>query len=408
MLAEYPLEIVALVVVVIIFTIYLVLKKKKDPIEHGFVPSKQTDEIPKKTIKPKTTYDEYDINTPVDEYAFGLDEVVEPIVEEVAVVHPPYVENIPTPIKQDIPFKETVVILEELEGKEEGSFGEETTQREVTKEAQTNANSENFIQKFNKREVPPHDKISKENFKEFAGERILVAEDNIINQKVIRGLLADTGIEIEMADDGQIALDMLENDSDFLMILMDAHMPRVDGFEATRRIRANPNYDHIVVVALSGDTASDDIKKMKDAGMSEQLEKPLRMGALYDVLYAYTGNNASSNSAEIKELNIEKGLEVCGGDKEFYAEILNAFIESYDNSTQDLGDYLKSGKLQEADKLLLDVIGLTANIGADPLHQIANEIKSALNDTEEKSYLTLVDDYKTHLENLIADIKAYK
>ena len=423
MFAEYPLEIIALVVVVIVFIIYLVLKKKKDPLEHGFVDNKQEEKVAKKTMKPKMAYDEYDMNNPVDEYATDLEDIVEAPQEEPVqpsptkvVVPPPHVENVSTPKKaeevpakksvevakkHDIATKETVDVLEELEGKEEGSFGEEQIPQEQKKEVEK-------TEKITKREVPAHGKITKENFKEFAGSRILVAEDNIINQKVIKGLLADTGIEIKIADDGQIALDILEQDSDFFIILMDAHMPRVDGFEATRRIKANPAYDHIVVVALSGDTASDDVKKMKDAGMSEHLEKPLRMSALYDVLYAYSGENSPSNIIVTKELDTEKGLEVCGGDKEFYAEILNEFLNTYDNSNQDLGDYLNGGRLEEADKLLLDVIGLTANIGAEPLRQMANDIKVALNDTEEKSYLTLIDDYKTHLDNLIADIKAYR
>ncbi|WP_434657042.1 response regulator [Sulfurimonas sp. NW9] len=88
--------------------------------------------------------------------------------------------------------------------------------------------------------VPRHAKITKEDFKIFAGERILLAEDNLINQKVILGVLGDSGIEVVVANDGQEALDILKTDKNFLIILMDAHMPRVDGFEATRAIRHDP------------------------------------------------------------------------------------------------------------------------------------------------------------------------
>ena len=294
----------------------------------------------------------------------------------------------------------------DLDGTEEGDFGE--NQEKVIEEA---THQKTIL----KREVPQREKVTKQDFNEFSGERILVAEDNLINQKVLTGLLAGSGIEVSIANDGQEALDILENDSNFLMILMDAHMPRVDGFEATRIIRKNPKYDHILVVALSGDTAADDIAKMKDAGMAEQLEKPLRMKALYEIFYAYTGkketpNIDSNDFIEVvmtQELNGDKGLGVCGGDEEFYREILNEFINTYENSTQKLGDLLHNGNMREADKLLLDIIGITANIGADTLNKIANDIKNALSDTEEKSYLTLTDQYKTHLENLIKDIKNY-
>ena len=292
----------------------------------------------------------------------------------------------------------------DFDGKEEGSF--------ENKQANTQNSSPSKIAKVKKRDVPPHGKVTKQSFQEFSGLKLLVAEDNVINQKVITGLLAGTGVEVVIADDGIIALEILEKDNSFPIVVMDAHMPRMDGFEATRAIRANPKYDNVVVVALSGDTAIDDIKKMADAGMQEHLEKPLRMDSLYDVLYAYTGvqennDNEHINVIHTKELNGDKGLEICGGDESFYRDILNEFIQTYENSTDDLHILLTQDKLNEADKILLDIIGVTANIGADPLNQIAHDIKEALKDTEEKSYLTLIEEYKEHLSLLIKDIKEY-
>ncbi len=290
----------------------------------------------------------------------------------------------------------------DFSGSEEGDFGEETIFQEAAVETKA----------IHKRQVPSHDKITKHNFTEFSGQRILVAEDNLINQKVLTGLLAGSGIDVTLADDGQEALDILEKDTDFLMVLMDAHMPRVDGFEATRAIRKDPKYDHILVVALSGDTASDDIAKMKNAGMAEQLEKPLRMEALYDIFYAYTGDEQKEAEDEdlvevimTKELNGDKGLEVCGGDEGFYREILTEFIKDYQDSAQKLKESLQTADMRGADRLLLDVIGVTANIGADNLHNIANEIKASLSDAEDESYLT--DQYQKHLTALIKDIKKY-
>jgi len=294
-------------------------------------------------------------------------------------------------------------------GKEEGEFVVITPAHEDKVEELTDRRkSDKTIQK---RSVPEHGKITKQNFSEFAGERILVAEDNLINQKVLVGLLAGSGIELVLANDGQEALDILEHDTNFLMILMDAHMPRVDGFEATRTIRANPKYDHILVVALSGDTASDDIQKMKNAGMSEQLEKPLRMEALYNMIYAYSGKETDTDAlieAKItKNLDTDKGLQTCGGDEDFYREILAEFIADYGNSSDKLGEFLRSDNLHDADALLLDIIGVTENIGAHPLGEIASNLKLALNDTHEQSYFSLFDQYKVQLERLLQDIKEY-
>ena len=355
MFQEYQNEIIAAIAILVLIVLYLIIKRKE---------------------KSKTG------------------DIEELVIEDNNISE----EVIPDPFESEVVEDEYDV--PDLEGVEEGSFGEIQTQQSALK----------------KRDVPPHGKITKENFKEFAGIRILVAEDNLINQKVITGLLADSGIELVIADDGQIVLDILEKDSNFLLILMDAHMPRVDGFEATRQIRQNPNYNHILIVALSGDTAADDIKKMQEAGMEEHLEKPLRMNDLYDILYAYADNFKASAQGEkeivhapqTQELNGAKGLDICGGDETFYHEILSEFVTNYASSAEQLSDMFHNDKLQDADKLLLDIIGVASNIGADPLHEIAQHLKISLKDTDEKSYFTLLEQYKAHLQTLIEDIKNYK
>jgi CheY-like chemotaxis protein len=285
-----------------------------------------------------------------------------------------------------------------LEGNEEGDFGivEEKIKKETKQEPKV----------IKKREVPPHAKITKDDFKEFSGQRILLAEDNIINQKVILGLLAESGIEVTVANDGVEALEILKDDDNFTLILMDAHMPRMDGFEATRKIRQNPAYNHIVVVALSGDTAADDIRKMSEAGMSEHLEKPLKMDALYDVLYAYTPDENSDNDFNYTELDIEEGLEISGNDDTFYHEILSEFVESYENAHEIIESLIKHNNTENADKLLLDIIGVSANIGAQKLTTTSRDLKTSLNsDDNEKSRLLFK--FKEDLENLVKEIQNY-
>ena len=282
-----------------------------------------------------------------------------------------------------------------LEGTQEGDF-------DVTKEDSTKT-SPTIREGYKRRDVPSHQKIIKEDFKEFKGTRILIAEDNVINQKVIQGLLAESGIEIVMADDGIEALEVLEHDSDFSLILMDAHMPRLDGFATTKTIRMNPEYNHIPVIALSGDTAADDIRKMQDAGMIEHLEKPLKMDALYDVLYAYTNINTTQNNPS---LDTEEGLYICGEDENFYKEILQEFVTNYENSAQKLTKLIQNNKMQEADKMLLDMIGVTANIGATKLTQITQQLKNALNNKQE-NIDSLLQMYTTELTTLIHTISTY-
>ena len=296
----------------------------------------------------------------------------------------------------------------ELDGKEEGEFTsqeDQQTQEETTQAPEAKAEL-STQQTFSKRDVPPHQKITKDDFKEFAGQRILVAEDNTINQKVILGLLADSGIDVIIANDGVEALEILQKDNDFTLVLMDAHMPRMDGFETTREIRKNPNYNHIPVIALSGDTAADDIRKMLEAGMSEHLEKPLKVDALYNILYAYSSPVEKKSPLTFKELNIEEGIEICGDDKEFYGEILKEFLSSYGTSSSVIDKYLQEKNLEAIDKLLLDIIGVTANIGANNLHQAASDLKNSLKD-ENNGRSRLLFAFKENLDKLIKEIKSY-
>lgn len=260
------------------------------------------------------------------------------------------------------------------------------------------------LKQTQKQPTPKHAKITKEDFKLFNGKRILLAEDNFINQKVILGVLGESGIEVVVANDGQEALDILQTDTNFMLILMDAHMPRVDGFEATKIIRENPHYNHIPVIALSGDIASDDIKKMKDAGMEEHLEKPLKLDALYDILYQYAKVSQDEEvSTDLQSLDIQRGLQVCGNDMNFYYDILKEFLSTYRNSARELEILLKNDKTTQADQLLLDIVGVSANIGADALTACANDIK---NDIHNKKPVDLAS-YNKELEKLIQDINDY-
>jgi len=382
MLESYLMGIIAVISVLIIIAIYIVMKKSKTTDITETNNFDTTDVI----------YDSFEDEADKSDVTLATDKVMkdETIIEEKKV--------------EDEDSDSQL-----LNGIEEGSFGVTEDIENIEEETKTTQKTRK------KREVTPHGKITKNNFKEFEGMRILVAEDNLINQKVIKGLLADSGIEIIIADDGQEALNILEKDDNFSIILMDAHMPRIDGFEATRIIRQNPQYDHILIVALSGDTATDDIKKMHDAGMEEQLEKPLKMDALYDIFAAYYEEDENQLDDDeyisvpmTKELDGDKGLEVCGGDKNFYLEILNEFVTNYSDSAIKLNNLLNNTEIAKADKLLLDIVGLTANIGATNLYNIAQNLKEAIYDQEGKSYLTILAEYKKHLDRLLVDIKDFK
>ena len=263
-------------------------------------------------------------------------------------------------------------------------------------------------------------KITKGDFADFSGQRLLIAEDNLINQKVINGVLNESGIDVVMADDGQFVLDILEKDSDFEIILMDAHMPRVDGFEATRAIRENPAYDHIVVVALSGDTASDDIRHMREAGMEEHLEKPLKMDSLYDIMSMYYSDNEPTVEVtpeaqpeleieidvnELATLDYDAGLEICGNDEVMYKELLKEFFVTYKDSSKRMHASLVAKDYAEAKNILIDVKGTSSNMGAKQFIYTVDAFLVAISEDNKKLYGPLFKDYQAHLLALLKSIQ---
>lgn len=387
MFNEYLYEIIALIIILTLIVIYFLTRKFKqeeiESLEYQKLKSlKNTTDIT--SIQPENIQEQTQEEEKEEKGVnFVFEEQNEGIFGE----------------GNDDPFENSDAKLKDTEALEE-----KTSEKEPPKQ-------ETYVRK--KATVPPHGKIAKENFKDFAGVKLLVAEDNIINQKVISGLLSNSGIEITMAENGQIALDILQEDNQFDMILMDAHMPVLDGFETTRKIRQNPLYDPIVIVALSGDIAVDDIRKMTEAGMQEHLEKPLRMDPFYDILYTYTkGNNTTSSQENVevimtKELHGDKGLAICGGDEDFYRDILTEFTTTYSNASEKLLAYIKKKDLQAADAFLLDFVGITANIGAENIRGIALELKESMKDDLEQSYVTTLDDFDIHLKTLLNDIAAY-
>jgi len=125
----------------------------------------------------------------------------------------------------------------------------------------------------------------KENLKKFAGETLLLAEDNEINRSIIMGLLSGTNIRILTAGTGKEALEKVETNPDIRVILMDIQMPIMDGFEASRIIRQNLKNDHIPIIAVTGNAMESDIQKIGDAGMNGHIAKPIDIKTFYTTLY---------------------------------------------------------------------------------------------------------------------------
>jgi CheY-like chemotaxis protein len=120
--------------------------------------------------------------------------------------------------------------------------------------------------------------------------RILVAEDNKMNQMVLDMLLEDTKLELDFADDGEIAVEKYKN-GEYNLILMDLQMPNLDGYGAAKAIREFDS--NIAIVALSANVLEEDIKRAFSSGMDEYLSKPIELEKLFSFILKYTHKSSS-------------------------------------------------------------------------------------------------------------------
>lgn len=131
-------------------------------------------------------------------------------------------------------------------------------------------------------------KYTKNDIKALGKKNLLIAEDNALNQKVMSGLLRDTEIEIDFANDGLEAVKILESsEKKYPLILMDINMPNLDGYETTQRIRENKDFNEINIVGLSGYTQDEYKEKAYKLGMNDYIMKPIELDELYRVLIKF-------------------------------------------------------------------------------------------------------------------------
>jgi len=238
--------------------------------------------------------------------------------------------------------------------------------------------------------------VTKEDFRSFEGASILVAEDNVINQKVLKSLLKDSGIAVDMAENGKIALKMA-HEKKYDLLLMDINMPVMNGYEATARLKVIDDVKDIPIVALTGNTMPEEIAEMQACGMDDRIEKPIRIQALYSVFSKYLEFHPHAKD-EVTALpnvliNEEDALERMGGDRDLYVELIEEFVKLYGNSGETLEIYYQDKKATLFKELTLDIKGVSANIGVYALSNAAKRLnESSLSSTAMPSFITTYQD----------------
>jgi signal transduction histidine kinase/CheY-like chemotaxis protein len=219
----------------------------------------------------------------------------------------------------------------------------------------------------------------------FAPLRVLLAEDNQVNQKLASTMLQKRGHQVTVANDGTEALELLEQDA-FDVVLMDVHMPRMGGFEATAAIRAAERErgatQHLPVVALTALAMSGDREACLKAGMDAYVAKPISAADLFGTLERLFPNRSGSGAGGrgntphptragvpiVDIARLEANLE---NDADLIRSIVEAFLRDHPQREREMAEALRGGDSPTLARSAHTVKGLLLTLGASPAADVA-------------------------------------
>ncbi len=214
--------------------------------------------------------------------------------------------------------------------------------------------------------------------------RILVAEDNVVNQKVAVRILEKLGYRADAVANGQEAITALEKIG-YDLVLMDVQMPEMNGFEATRIIRdpgSGVLRHDIPIVAMTAHALKGDRERCLEAGMDDYASKPVTALALSEILDRYLGSAASSggvvpeqNPSQASPVEIEQIREVADGDIEFERDLIETFLSDSEEQIRGLEVALGEQDAEEVRGRAHTIKGSSANAGAKVMQELAYQME---------------------------------
>jgi signal transduction histidine kinase/CheY-like chemotaxis protein len=228
------------------------------------------------------------------------------------------------------------------------------------------------------------------------GLRVLLVEDDPVNEELATAILGRAGVQVEVARDGEEALQRARQQQ-FDCVLMDIQMPRLDGYEATAAIRRTPGLTTMPIIAMTAHAIQGVRERVLEAGMNDYLTKPVEPAKLFAKLVAWApaGDRgqplSGARKAEIAEggtpakipdempgIHLEDALDRLDNDMELLLEALGAFFTAHFDASEKMGKALAEGNTARAGLVAHTIKGAAASISAGSLARIADELEQML------------------------------
>ena len=282
--------------------------------------------------------------------------------------------------------------------------------------------------------APSEEKTSKAGEGEQAtplrGARILLTEDNEINQQVARELLEGAGATVTIANNGREAVEILSSDPQlppFDAVLMDLQMPEMDGYQATVKLRSDTRFATLPIIAMTAHATIEERQRCLAAGMNDHIAKPIDPVNLFETVARFykpaeavavdldrgpgpdhrPTENDSHALPSVAGLDTTDGLARVGGNRKLYLKLLGQFIEQQGPAVEQITDALTKGDIALAERLAHSLKGVAGNIGATPVQSSAGALESLIHHrADAKSVDAAAQQLAARLAPLVAALRA--
>jgi two-component system, sensor histidine kinase and response regulator len=235
---------------------------------------------------------------------------------------------------------------------------------------------------------------------DFNGIRVLLVEDNEVNQQIATELLEGAGASVTVANHGGEAVKILTREDQsppFNVVLMDLQMPEMDGLTATRLIRSQLHLQKLPVIAMTAHAMAEEVHRCLEAGMNDHLAKPIDPDTFFATLARWVPCRKSHRSdlpistartqdamtlPEIEGIDVASGLRRVAGNFHLYRTLLNQFVAKHASDAMHIAEAMEQADRTLAERLAHSLKGLAGNIGAGGIFECAGKIENALRNSD--------------------------
>jgi CheY-like chemotaxis protein len=249
--------------------------------------------------------------------------------------------------------------------------------------------------------------------------RVLLVEDNIVNQKLAVALLEKRGHRVRVAADGLAALDLMGRET-FDLILMDVQMPGMNGFQVTGAIREREAAcgGHIPIVALTAHAMQRDREKCLAAGMDDYLAKPIRPVELDRIIDALAPRRNDESAPLPREkprftaagpepvaLDVDRALDLLGGDESLLSFLAAQALEHFPDQIRELHEQAEAARAEDLTRTAHTLRGVLAQLAAEPARRLAATMEEAAGSGRLAEARALEPELRSAIEGLMPELE---